>query len=142
MFSASRNTVREAIAIHEAAEIHAMIDLSDGLSSDLGHILEESEGMGAILYAESIPIHADAIDAASQDGTPALDHALHDGEDFELCLVVSPEAAQALPENLDRSPQLEAAALRAAEEADHGGIGRVADDLLAPVRWRRIARPM
>ena len=37
------------------------------------------------------PVHADARAYFERDGTPALDHALNDGEDFELCLVV-PEA--------------------------------------------------
>jgi thiamine-monophosphate kinase len=69
-----------------------MIDISDGLSSDLGHILEES-GVGAIVDAESVPIHPDSLLMSRQDGVPALDHALHDGEDFELCLVVSAEDA-------------------------------------------------
>ena len=43
--------IAEALALHRAATIHAMIDLSDGLSSDLGHILDESGGLGAILDA-------------------------------------------------------------------------------------------
>jgi len=88
--------VDEALALAAAAPIHAMIDLSDGLSSDLGHILKESGGLGATLDADSIPTHPDAIDQGRADGAPPLDHALNDGEDFELCLTVAPGDAEAL----------------------------------------------
>jgi thiamine-monophosphate kinase len=88
--------ITEALAIHRAADIHAMIDLSDGLSSDLGHILAESGGLGAVLDAVAIPIHPDAHEQTRRDGLSALEHALHDGEDFELCLTVAPEDAERL----------------------------------------------
>ena len=71
--------VHEALAIHEAIPIHAMIDISDGLAADLQHILEES-GCGANLDAAAIPISAGM----------SLQHALGDGEDFELLFAVSP----------------------------------------------------
>ena len=45
--------IAEALALHQAAPIHAMIDISDGLSSDLGHILTESGGLGAELDADA-----------------------------------------------------------------------------------------
>ena len=88
--------IAEALAVHQIVPIHALIDISDGLSSDLGHILTESGGLGAVLDAAAIPIHPDAHEMSQRDGTPALDHALNDGEDFELCLVVSADDAARL----------------------------------------------
>ena len=88
--------ITEALAIHQLVPIHALIDISDGLSSDLGHILAESGGLGAVLDAAAIPIHPDAHEMSRRDRTPALDHALNDGEDFELCVVVAAEDAPRL----------------------------------------------
>jgi thiamine-monophosphate kinase len=65
----------------------SMIDLSDGLSRDLTHICRQS-GVGAMVDAEAIPVHPDAV-AVAMDGRSALEHALHDGEDYEL-LITSP----------------------------------------------------
>ena len=100
--------VAEALVLHHKAPLHALIDISDGLASDLAHILEESGGLGAVLDADSIPIHPDALTMSRQDGRPAIDHALHDGEDFELCVVVAPDDADLLIQ----SPPLSAAVHR------------------------------
>lgn len=80
--------IREALALQEAVELHALIDVSDGLAADLNHILEES-GCGAALVAEAIPIHGDAVVLAMRTGKTPLEHALGDGEDFELVFTVS-----------------------------------------------------
>jgi thiamine-monophosphate kinase len=85
--------VEEALALHRAVLLHAMIDASDGLSADLAHILEESR-VGAIVDAEGIPI-SEAV-RATGDGKLPRDHALGDGEDFELIFTLSPADGQAL----------------------------------------------
>lgn len=85
--------VREALALHAAVELHAMIDISDGLAADVAHLCAES-GCGAVLRAEAIPI-ADAAHAMADEHTP-LEHALGDGEDFELVFAVPPADAEML----------------------------------------------
>ena len=72
-----------------------MIDISDGLSADLQHILDSS-GTGCELYEPRIPISDAARTAA--DGQSPLDHALSDGEDFELLFMVSPQEGARLLE--------------------------------------------
>jgi thiamine-monophosphate kinase len=78
--------VAEALELHRLVDLHAMIDVSDGLAADLHHICTEC-GCGATLVAEAIPI-SDAARSMS-DGRSPLDHALSDGEDFELVFAVN-----------------------------------------------------
>lgn len=80
--------VREALRLHEVADLHAMIDVSDGLAADLNHILEES-GCGAVVSADAVPVSAAAVELSRTSGKTPLDHALGDGEDFELVFTVS-----------------------------------------------------
>jgi thiamine-monophosphate kinase len=87
--------VREALALHQIVDLHAMIDISDGLTADLMHILEESH-FGADLDSMSIPIHPDAVLRSAITGQTPLHHALHDGEDFELIFTVSQADAEKL----------------------------------------------
>jgi len=68
----------------------AMIDLSDGLLSDLGHICEESE-VGALLDRTTIPLSQELKSLAAHAGFDPLDFALSGGEDYGL-LVTVPEA--------------------------------------------------
>jgi thiamine-monophosphate kinase len=85
--------VLEALQLHALIPLHAMIDISDGLAADVFHICRESH-CGAVLRAETIPLTAEARTLAD-DRTP-LEHALGDGEDFELVLAVAPEDAYRL----------------------------------------------
>lgn len=79
-----------ARSLAKAHRITAMIDISDGLSRDLAHICRAS-GVAAEIESERTPVHADALALSAKDGRPALEHALHDGEDHEL-IFTSPDA--------------------------------------------------
>ena len=85
--------VREALELHAAADLHAMIDISDGLAADVNHLCSASR-CGARLIAEAIPISEDARHLG--DGRSPLEHALGDGEDFELVAAVAPADAERL----------------------------------------------
>jgi thiamine-monophosphate kinase len=85
----------EAIAIAAGYRVHAAIDVSDGLALDLSRMMAAS-GTAALLDLDAIPVHADAERLAAQDGRPALDHALGDGEDFELLLAMPRDEAARL----------------------------------------------
>lgn len=67
---------------------HACIDISDGLASDLGHILKASR-VGATLDVSAIPL-APALSALSRDR--ALHVALSGGDDYELCFTAPTSA--------------------------------------------------
>jgi len=66
--------VKEAHFLAENFKINSMIDISDGLAQDLGHILSQSM-VGATLYQDLIPLSPKAR---------GLNDALYSGEDFEL----------------------------------------------------------
>ncbi|MCS7236820.1 MAG: thiamine-phosphate kinase [Thermoguttaceae bacterium] len=84
--------VREALYLAEHYRIHAAIDVSDGLLLDLWRLAEAS-GVGAEIDFDKIPIDPAArrLSLTEGDQKSALEHALSDGEDFELILAVPPE---------------------------------------------------
>lgn len=80
-----------AIATRLGRDLHAMMDISDGLSLDLWRMCSAS-GMGALLDETMIrnAVSDDARTCSHRDGIPAIQHALMDGEDYELLIAVSP----------------------------------------------------
>ena len=91
--------VREATVLARDLrdKLHAMMDLSDGLSLDLLRLCQAG-GVGAELDQALLEsaISDAARGAARDDGKTPLEHALHDGEDFELLFVV--EAGTSVPD--------------------------------------------
>ncbi|HMN89941.1 MAG TPA: thiamine-phosphate kinase [Saprospiraceae bacterium] len=68
----------------------AMIDISDGLASDLFHICKQS-GVGAYLEESGIPIHPDAQLMALKFQLDPITCALNGGEDYELLFTIAPQ---------------------------------------------------
>ncbi|MGH9874965.1 MAG: thiamine-phosphate kinase [Pyrinomonadaceae bacterium] len=78
----------------------AMIDISDGLSSDLNHLCSESK-VGALINASDIPIDPLVTELTGRRALDPLMLALHGGEDFELLFTVKPEMVANLPKRVD-----------------------------------------
>lgn len=72
------------------AEVVAMMDVSDGIANDLDSLT--TRGLAAALSGPAIPLSAAARNMAHRSGRTALAHALGDGEDYELLVIVNARA--------------------------------------------------
>ena len=115
--------VVESLLLRESVSIHAAVDVSDGLSTDLNRILEAS-GCGAELHRDSIPISSAARALAERSGVSPLEHALDDGEDFELVLTMSSADA----DRLLRSPPFSTPLTRIGTIVNGTGIWMLEND--------------
>lgn len=79
---------------------NSCIDLSDGLSGDLSHILEKSR-VGAIVYVDQLPLSQELLAASSLELATQL--ALSAGDDYELCFTVSKENEPLLLKTLENN---------------------------------------
>lgn len=75
----------------------AMIDISDGLASELEHICRQSY-CGATLKAEDLPIHEQTRGAATHFSQDADTYALYGGEDYELLMTMRPDDLKQVPD--------------------------------------------
>ncbi len=89
--------VDEALKLVARGPMHAGMDVSDGLSLDLSRMCRAS-GVGAVIDLSTIPIASAAEELSKRpgDSQSAIDHALSDGEDFELIFAIPPATAQEL----------------------------------------------
>ncbi len=87
--------VREALQLHRDYELNAGMDISDGLALDLSRMCHESQ-VGAELDLDRLPISPVALQMSQTSSKTAIDHALGDGEDFELLLTLPSAEAERL----------------------------------------------
>jgi len=77
--------------LREGGWAKAMIDVSDGLATDLRHVIEQSR-VGAVVETALVPV---SDDAQTDPSRSAIEHALFDGEDFELLFTVDASRSRA-----------------------------------------------
>jgi len=98
-FALPEPRVREGRFLAASVNVHAMMDLSDGLSSDLGRLARAS-GCGATVA--DVPVHPAADAVARVAGSDARAYALDGGEDFELLVSIAPRAFGYLAQRFER----------------------------------------
>ncbi|NJN66753.1 MAG: thiamine-phosphate kinase [Chloroflexaceae bacterium] len=84
--------IPEAAVIARSGRATAMIDVSDGLSGDIGHICEQSQ-VGVRLWAKLLPVSPAARSVAEAMQVPFWKLAMEGGDDYGLCFTAPPGAA-------------------------------------------------
>lgn len=97
--------LKEARLLTESLRVHGLIDISDGLASDLSHICTES-GVGARIHESLIPVSPATARVAQAFGKDPLDLALDGGEDYELLFTVAPREAGKAVDLFSRSARV------------------------------------
>ncbi len=92
-----------------AAGVHALIDVSDGIATDAGH-LGRSSGVQLRVELEALPLADGVSEVCAELGVPALELAAGGGEDYELCFCAAP-GDRALVEGVVSAAQSGAAGL-------------------------------
>ncbi len=92
-----RPHIQEGRKLAQSHVCHAAIDISDGLSSDLGHVCEQS-GLGAIIFEDKIPVSEPLKRLAQKLAVNPLDWVLNGGEDYVLLAAIDKENFRQLAE--------------------------------------------
>lgn len=109
------------IVLGEEGLATAMIDISDGLSSDVAHLCDASD-TGGLIDSSALPINPDVTMLCGRRALDPLMLALHGGEDFELLFTVKREDVPRLPKRVDG-----VAISRIGEVTDQRGTVRIAE---------------
>jgi thiamine-monophosphate kinase len=115
--------VEEALLLHGRYQLSAGMDVSDGLALDASRLAAAS-GCGVALALADVPIAEAAKVLAHTSGRTPIEHALGDGEDFELLLTAPPDAAAAIV----RDQPIEAGVARIGMCVEEPGLWELASD--------------
>lgn len=125
-FARPRPRLAAARRLVEACDVHALIDLSDGLAGDAGHIAAAG-GVRLVLDPARVPVAPGAERACGPDEARSL--ALHGGEDYELLFAAAPGSVDA-----DDLSRLAAVSLTRVGRVDEGeGVWMLVDGAERPV---------
>ncbi len=83
--------VEAGLALASISGVHSMMDISDGIASDLRHILRAS-GLSALVECASLPFSKELLAVSKLHDWDPLELALTSGEDYELLFTISPES--------------------------------------------------
>lgn len=93
--------LREGVLLAEHEGIHAMIDISDGLIQDLGHMATRS-GVGMNIETDSVPVAPSLHTFAASLQQPFIHYVLYGGEDYELAVAFAAGEAASLSQEFAR----------------------------------------
>ncbi len=115
--------------------VTAMLDISDGLAADLGHLCEQSK-VGARLDEVALPIADDVRQVARRTGQDALDWALTGGEDYQLLFTAPPAAVPRIIETLQIATGTPVTVIGAILSPEAGMTLRAQDGSIQPLAPR------
>lgn len=106
VFFGSLPRIDEAEYLRMNCDVSAMIDISDGLSTDLYNLVKES-GVGAVVCEKSLPVSEEAVKVSELLGEDILDYVLNGGEEYELLFTVHDEVSETVRSEFARRFGLE-----------------------------------